>query len=163
MNNLIGIYKDIITESQNDIVTINVKYLNYNGETKNGQIEVNKSIERDTKAVFDELYDIGFPINSVEKADKRPDVELIRNNITSAYNYRFVAGTKTLSKHAEGLAIDLNPKVNPAKPSTMASAYDESIQTGKITQEVINIFKKHGFRWGGEIFKGFYDAHHFEQ
>ena len=84
------------------------------------------------------------------------------DNITTAYNFRFIMGTKKLSKHAEGYAIDLNPKVNPAKPSKISHVYDESIEVGKITDDIVNIFKKWGFKWGGEIFGDFYDSHHFE-
>jgi hypothetical protein len=71
-------------------------------------------------------------------------------------------GTNTLSNHAYGLAIDLNPKVNPAKPSKISHVYDEGISKGKITKEVIDIFKKWGFEWGGEIFGDFWDSHHFQ-
>ena len=84
------------------------------------------------------------------------------DNITTGYNFRFVMGTDKLSKHAKGYAIDLNPKVNPAKPSKISHVYDESIEKGKITPEVINLFKKWGFKWGGEIFGNFWDSHHFE-
>ncbi len=45
------------------------------------------------------------------------------------------------------LAIDLNPKNNPAKPSTMSELYDDSIEMGKITNDIVDIFKKYGFKW----------------
>jgi len=32
-----------------------------------------------------------------------------------------------------------------------------------LIEEIVNLFKKHGFKWGGEIFKGFHDAHHAEK
>lgn len=35
------------------------------------------------------------------------------DNNTSAFNYRTIAGTDRLSKHGQGLAVDINPRYNP--------------------------------------------------
>lgn len=145
-----------------DITEVKVDYIDYDGNLQSGVIEVNKDIAKETKSVFDELLKIRFPIYKIDKSHQRNDEDIINENITTGYNYRYIMGTKKLSKHAKGYAIDLNPKVNPAKPSKISHVYDESIKKGKITKEVINIFKKRGFKWGGEIFGDFWDSHHFE-
>lgn len=147
---------------EQDIVDLSIKYINYDGDTKYGILQVNKSIVDNTKGVFNDLYEIKFPIYKIDKSYQRKDEDIIMDNITTSYNFRFVMGTDKLSNHAKGYAIDLNPKVNPAKPSKISHVYDESIETGKITDEVIKIFKKWGFKWGGEIFGSFWDSHHFE-
>ncbi len=147
---------------ENDIVELSIDYIDYDGNHKIGTLEVNKNIEQNTKDVFNDLYEIRFPINKIDKSHQRNDADIIMDNITTAYNFRFVMGTDKLSKHAMGYAIDLNPKVNPAKPSKISHVYDESINKGKITKDIIDIFKNRGFKWGGEIFGDFWDSHHFE-
>ncbi len=37
----------------------------------------------------------------------------MNDNNTSSFNYRFISGSRILSMHANGLAIDINPKQNP--------------------------------------------------
>lgn len=147
---------------ENNIVELSIDYINYDGINKVGIIEVNSEIAKNTQGVFKELYEIKFPIYKIDKSHQRSDELIIMDNITTGYNFRYIMGTDKLSKHATGYAIDLNPKVNPAKPSRISHVYDESISTGRITDNIINIFKKHGFRWGGEIFGNFWDSHHFE-
>lgn len=147
---------------EKEIVSLEIDYIDYDGNHQTGTLEVNENIAENTLGAFNDLYEIGFPINKIDKSHQRPDEDIILDNITTAYNFRYVMGTKTLSKHAKGYAIDLNPKVNPAKPSQMSHVYDESIKTGEITKEVVDIFKKWGFKWGGEIFNNFWDSHHFE-
>ncbi len=149
-------------EIEKEIVSLKIDYIDYNGKKEVGIIEVNTRIADNVIGVFNDLYKIKFPINKIERSYQRPDKHIIINNITTGYNFRFIMGTNKLSKHAKGYAIDLNPKVNPAKPSMISQVYDESQEVGKITPEVISLFKKWGFKWGGEIFDGFWDSHHFE-
>ncbi len=149
-------------EIEKEIVSLKIDYIDYNGEKQTGIIEVNKNISENVLGVFTDLYMIKFPINKIDKSYQRPDEDIIMDNITTGYNFRYIMGTNYLSKHASGYAIDLNPKVNPAKPSKISHVYDESIQIGKITPEVVDLFKKWGFKWGGEIFDDFWDSHHFE-
>jgi len=154
--------EDTKEDIEKSIVTVNILYKNYEGKDTTGQIEVHKDIKNNIELVFKDLYEIEFPINMVDKSYGRDDEDIILDNITTGYNFRYVKGTTKLSKHARGYAIDLNPKVNPAKPSQMSHVYDESINTGKITDNIVNIFKNRGFKWGGEIFGNFLDLHHFE-
>lgn len=149
-------------EIEKEIVSLLIEYIDYNEEKQTGTIEVNKNIAENVVGVFKDLYEIKFPINKIDKSYQRPDEDIIMDNITTGYNFRFVMGTDKLSKHAKGYAIDLNPKVNPAKPSKISHVYDETIERGKITPDIINLFKKWGFKWGGEIFGDFWDSHHFK-
>jgi hypothetical protein len=146
----------------NQIVKIEVRFYNFKGEPETGYIEVNKSIKKETKNVFDKLYQKRFIINNVTVSNKRSDKEIILENDSTSFNFRTVLGKNRLSKHSFGYAIDINPKNNPAKPSEMFDIYDTTIREGIIEENTIDIFKENGFRWGGEIFKGFWDSHHFE-
>jgi hypothetical protein len=81
--------------------------------------------------------------------------ELERNNLGSliesfdgCFNPRFIAGSQLLSRHAWGVAIDLNYRANP---------------TGQITvqdRRLVETMKRWGFGWGGNWLVP--DAAHFE-
>jgi len=62
---------------------------------------------------------------------------------------------KQLSFHSFGIAIDINPNKNPNyRPKETPCKTD-------MPQELINILKNNGFRWGGE-YKSVCDSMHFE-
>jgi hypothetical protein len=64
------------------------------------------------------------------------------------YNSRFIAGTTSLSNHAFGIAIDLN------------SLQNQRGTVGQMDREVVAIFEKWGFSWGGHW--RYTDPMHFE-
>jgi hypothetical protein len=89
-------------------------------------------------------------------------------NNSSAFNYRFIAGTQKLSNHASGLAVDLNPFQNPfiygtgkIQPSGAVYRLDAP---GTLTElsPILQAFLERGWQWGGH-FQGFLDYHHFEK
>jgi D-alanyl-D-alanine carboxypeptidase len=76
------------------------------------------------------------------------------------YNCRKIAGTNRVSAHGHGIAIDINTKHTDywrwSKPGKDGSyAY-----RNKIPPEIVAIFEKHGFIWGGKWHH--YDTMHFE-
>jgi hypothetical protein len=145
------------------VTDVRVRYIDFNGDTQMGWIQVNERIVNQVRNTFNQLYKIGFRINKVEPANGRSDKELIDNNITTGFNFRLAIspnGPSRLSKHAWGLAWDINPQVNPAEPDCGMSFIDSEF--GVLEKEEIYLIKSNGFSWGGEIFKGFYDSHHFE-
>lgn len=70
-----------------------------------------------------------------------------------AYNFRLMRGANKLSVHSWGAALDLAPERNP-----LGKAWDEN--AGMMPQQVVDIFAKHGIRWGGKWKRP--DAMHFE-
>jgi hypothetical protein len=78
---------------------------------------------------------------------------------TGTYNCRAIAGTSRLSVHAFGAAIDLNTRFG-----------DYWLWSGKagaplkwknqIPIEIVEIFERHGFIWGGKWYH--FDTFHFE-
>ncbi|MBQ8462493.1 MAG: M15 family metallopeptidase [Prevotella sp.] len=99
----------------------------------------------------------------------------MRHNNSSAFCYRPVSGSKTLSKHARGLAVDINPFYNPyykdrpdgtryVQPAT-AVIYCDRTKTFpyKITRGDLchRLFTEAGFRWGGD-WRSCKDYQHFE-
>jgi D-alanyl-D-alanine carboxypeptidase len=75
-------------------------------------------------------------------------------------NCRVIDGTSRVSAHGHGLAIDINASMGEywrwTKPATDGTyPYKNSIPW-----EIVEIFEKHGFIWGGKWYH--YDTIHFE-
>jgi hypothetical protein len=149
-------YKNASIASKH-MVTINVKAWDTAGNTKMLPITINKEVENKVRKIFDEIYNSSekFPINSL-----------------GAFNYNFIVapdGSKTLSGHACGLAIDINPDQNPFvvngktvtgtawRPCPASNCSRLSIATNS---SVVKAFKANGFGWGGE-WKSAKDYMHF--
>jgi len=85
------------------------------------------------------------------------------DNNTSCFNFRRVVGSKTLSRHALGMAIDVNPLYNPwvyeldgepvVDPPGGAPYMDRTVDCPYIIDHDDLLYKlliKHGFTWGGD-------------
>ena len=73
----------------------------------------------------------------------------------SSYNNRSKIWGGGKSLHSWGIAIDINPETNPYQPGNYGPP------TTDIPPQIIEIFKKYGFAWGGD-WPGERDAMHFE-
>ena len=71
------------------------------------------------------------------------------------YNYRPKRGGGGLSLHSWGMAIDINPQSNPYQIGKTGDPQTD------IPPKVLEIFKNHGFQWGGD-WVGERDPMHFE-
>ena len=76
--------------------------------------------------------------------------------------WRKVRGANRLSAHSYGMTIDIGVAFsdywlwkNPGKSET-----DKIIYTNKIPKEIVEVFERHGFIWGGRWYH--YDTMHFE-
>ncbi|RJP57472.1 MAG: M15 family peptidase [Ignavibacteriales bacterium] len=144
-------------EIRKNLTLINVMYISFDEKIHKGQIVIHKQLSAELKEIFDELLAKRFPIEKVIPIVKYgwDDEKSMADNNSSAFNYRFIAGTEKLSNHSYGFAVDLNPLQNPyivgKKVSPAGSKYDPK-QIGTITAEsvVVKIFKKRGWEWGGD-------------
>jgi len=138
----------------NDIVKIEISFINFEGMDDKGILEVHKDVKDEVVKIFNEIKEIGFPIFKMETVDKYDfdDEKSVVANNSSAYNFRFVSGTTKLSDHAIGLAIDINPKQNPwIHPSALNKFPYVPGEKGTIEKgdQVVKIFEKYGWSWGG--------------
>lgn len=96
----------------------NVKfpYVDFLGkEHQNGNIVVLDAVAPHVAKIFSALHDLKFPIhqaNPMEFYKGDDEISMVNNN-TSGFNYRPIADQKSLSLHAYGVAIDINPVQNP--------------------------------------------------
>lgn len=161
----------------------NLRYLrllhyDIDGNIRLGELICHKSIATDLVEIFRELYKAQYPIEKMILIDEynADDNASMRDNNSSAFNYRMKTAGKTLSKHALGLAIDINPLYNPyvktrsngqqyIEPANAAPYADRSKHFHyKIDSADIccKLFKQHGFKWGGD-WKTIKDYQHFEK
>ena len=134
-----------------------------NAVHSDGEIIVLDAAAQNVAAIFDTLLDRRFPIakarlmNHYDGDDDAADID----NNTSSFNDRVVAGTNTLSLHAYGLAIDLNPVQNPfiqiaggkreVSPDEGKQYLDRKPPKPGMAETVIDIFADNGFTiWGGD-------------
>lgn len=143
-----------------------------------GEIIVNRHVAEKVAAVFGELFKLQYPIERMELIDnyKADDEASMTANNTSGFCYRVVAGSNTLSTHARGVAVDINPLYNPyvkkrdgkviVQPKAAEAYIDRSkrhslYQISGADDPAVRIFKRYGFDWGGD-WQTLKDYQHFE-
>ena len=126
------------------LTLVNVEYYSFDNRLHRGQIVVHRELEEDVRNLFHELRRQRFPAESVIP---------IRDH---------------LSRHAYGMAIDINPFHNPAHlrnghiipsrghyaPGTPGTLSD--------TSSIVRYMRQQGWRWGGG-WKSVQDYMHFEK
>ena len=172
-------YKNGCTMPRENLRYLHILHRNVDGKTQLGEIVCNASIADDLLAIFRQLYDAGYKIERmvlIDEYDADDERSMTANN-TSCFNFRPVSGSAKLSKHSQGLAIDINPLYNPCislgtgkvEPS---AGKKYAVERGKIADTkvpLINkkdacylLFKEHGFTWGGSWMSK-KDYQHFEK
>lgn len=159
-----------------DLRYLRVLYYGFDNKSHIGELIVNKSAAADFLAVFKKLYKEKYPIEKmilVDNYDAEDKASMADNN-TSAFNYRTVAGSKTLSKHALGLAIDINPLYNPCVEKEGKKTVVSPVEGKKYADRSLDnpyyikqndicyeAFTKLGFTWGGS-WNSLKDYQHFQ-
>lgn len=170
-------YKEDCTVPYEELRYLNVLYIDFEGNSQTGELICNKAIAQDLLEIFYELYLAQYPIDKIKLIDEYQaddDLSCAENN-TSCFNYRVVSGSTSLSKHALGLAIDINPVYNPyvtypngkvriTPPGSEAYANRDAAFPHKIDENDLcyQLFTAHGFTWGGN-WKTLKDYQHFQK
>ena len=171
-------YKKNCSIPRSSLRYLKVVHRNLKGETIMGELVCNKKIANDLIAIFKALYEASYPIERMVLIDDygADDDLSMRHNNTSCFNYRTVAGSKVLSCHSKGMAIDINPLYNPCVKKNAQGKVTVQPETGrKYTDRNKNfdckidtndlcykLFVQHGFVWGGS-WKRVKDYQHFEK
>jgi len=167
------VYLDPEVMTYDELRYLTVFHLGFHGCVHVGELIVHESIAEEVLQIFKELYQIRFPIEKMRLMSfygYSDELAMIDNN-SSAFNFRYVKNGKKLSQHAYGLAIDLNPLINPYIEGNLVSPpnglrYVDRVQRvqGMIKKNdpVYQIFKSYGWDWGGD-WTHLKDYHHFEK
>ncbi len=158
-------FTEAIRERQEVVAIV---YINFQGDYEQGQITVDKTIAPAVKDIFEELLEKRFPVQSVQPIASYAwdDDTSMEHNNTSAQNIRFVGRTGKLSLHSFGIAIDINPKQNPMvigeTTYPQGASYDPTGTTpGTVDEDIVALFARHGFEWGGN-WSSLKDYQHFQ-
>lgn len=150
---------------------LNVTFRGFDGEAHTGELVVAASEARDVVSVFRALFRSGFPIEEM-RLPTTADLEAHPTgdgNNTAALVCRAARGQTSWSAHAYGLAIDINPFLNPYVKGELvlpelASAYRDRSrrQPGIIHADSVAVreFRRIGWSWGG-AWRSLKDYQHF--
>ena len=152
---------------------LTLPYYGFDGQIKQGEMVCNKAISHDLLCIFRAFFSRAYPINSIRLVDDfgADDETSMQANNTSCFNYRTIAGTNVLSRHAFGMAVDINPLQNPCvkgsriQPKTATEYVDRDKDfPHKIDEDDFcnEVFSSFGFSWGGD-WRNSKDYQHFEK
>lgn len=148
---------------------VDVYYYGFDEKLHKGQLIVHREVVLDIIEIFEFIRESHFPVEKVIPICKYDwsDEKSMKDNNTSAFNYRFISGTRVISNHAAGLAIDINPKLNPYiknGSSLPTNCVYDTTKAGTISTSspLVAEFKQRGWQWGGD-WKSLKDYQHFEK
>lgn len=157
---------------------LHILHYDFQGEPVEGELICNQAIAQDLVEIFYELYCSEYQLERVHLIDEYngDDNASMEDNNTSCFNYRVVEGSSSLSKHALGLAVDINPLYNPyvtyekdgsetiAPAAAVSYADRDAAFPYKIDENDLcyRLFKEHGFTWGGD-WNSCKDYQHFQK
>lgn len=126
-------YKANCTIPRTELRYIRVLHYGFDGKVKSGELVCHQDIADDLIEIFQELYKAHYPIERIQLIDdyNADDEQSMLHNNTSCFNYRRVAGSKTLSYHSQGKAIDINPLYNPCVKRLRNGSTSISPKTGR--------------------------------
>ena len=170
-------YKENCSVPREELRHLIVSHYDFNHQPCVGELVCHRSIADDLLDIFKNLYAAEYEIEKIKLIDHYDaDDELsMSDNNSSSFNYRTVPGTKRLSNHSRGLAIDINPLYNPyvrklngktvISPSQGIRYADRNANfPHKLSADDLCVreFKRHGFTWGGDWTHS-KDYQHFEK
>lgn len=133
------------TEMQQYLTRIEVEIIDDNGNEGKMTLTVHKKLAAEIKAIFKEMKEQKFKIKTWE---------------CGAYNWRAMASDSSkLSYHSYGSCVDINTYNNAA--SYTGGTYLPGQDEFAVTTEIVNIWKAHGFYWGGDWEGYYFDPMHF--
>lgn len=170
--------------SYNELSYLTIKYYDLAGNIQKGNMIVNKILADEVLLIFQELYNAKYPIqrmdtveelkNEIDEVDFGDDENSnlgTKLSITSkwhnnTYSFNdFKEKDGTVSAHATGTAIDINPLINPKvieKNYSPLNAEKYTDRKGKKwtdeeknaaiskDSEIYKIFTKYGWTWSGD-------------
>ncbi|NUQ70326.1 MAG: M15 family metallopeptidase [Chthonomonadales bacterium] len=147
---------------------VTVRYRSFDGRLHEGQIVIHRDLASDIVAIFREIERIGFPVARVVPIVRYgwSDARSMADNNTSGFNYRAKPRGGGLSKHAFGMAVDINPMQNPyivGSTRLPPGARRDLRKAGTFAGgRIVAAFERRGWTWGGRYRRG-KDWQHFSK
>ena len=107
------------------------------------KITMHTKLKADVQEIFKQMKNAGFRVYG-------GDISYRQWGTDGGYNQPFY-----YSAHTYGHAFDINPNENCYMPArngvcTIGSLYRPGVNQYSVTEEIVNIWKEHGFYWGGD-------------
>ena len=170
-------YKADCTVPREELRYLRVLHFDAEGRIRLGEMVCHRAIAADLVDIFRKLFEAQYPIERMVLVDDygADDERSMTANNSSAFNFRFISGTRRVSKHGLGMAVDINPLYNPyvrwrdghrlVEP-VVAEPYADRTRAFRYKIEpddlCCRLFKAHGFVWGGD-WRSVKDYQHFEK
>jgi hypothetical protein len=158
------------------LARVRFSYIDFEGHQKqDGEMIVLDAVALHVQRLMMQLQTARFPLHSAHALTfyAGDDVASMADNNSSAFNGRPITGGGSWSKHAYGVAIDINPLQNPylsrsangqlsVLPASAKAFADRSTLRPGMTETIRGLFADNGFLvWGGD-WKQPIDYQHFE-
>lgn len=114
----VGAWRPECPVGRSELRRVRVNYVDFDGKVRRGTLVVNRDVAESVARIFTRLFEERFPIRKmipVERYGGDVNASLAADN-TSAYNCRQptqINAPVLESPHANGRAIDINPRENP--------------------------------------------------
>ncbi|WP_370325143.1 M15 family metallopeptidase, partial [Euzebya sp.] len=145
---------------RDDLRYVTVSFWGFDERPHTGEMIVHASWAEEVVDIFGQLFDARYPIEemrivSAEELDGTPTGD---GNDTTAFVCRPTRGSTNWSQHAYGLAVDVNPFINPYRRGDrilpeLAGAYlDRAHERPGMLDETsvaVRAFDAIGWGWGG--------------
>lgn len=118
-----------------------VEYLDRNGNRQTMNVTMHKKLKTEVQAIFKEMADAGFKVIG-------GDISYRTWGTDAGFSPPFPQ-----SAHTYGHAFDVNPEQNYCiygNGQVVGSHYSPGSDPYSVTPQIINIWKQHGFYWGGD-------------
>jgi len=154
-NGFLGVLYGALSAGQARKIMVNVNLFGFSVRVHPIMVEPLARVERDTRAILGESPEVRSFLRSLGTVDGQL--------------WRYIAGTRSLSYHSYGTAIDLLPVRYNGQFSYWRWAAEAGItkwwdlrldQRWMPPMDLVEIFERHGFVWGGRWL--FFDAIHME-
>ena len=127
------------------LTQISVPIINESGKETAMTLTVHKKLTANISGAFADMKKAGFQVIASQ---------------TAGYNWRMMASNSSkVSYHSYGCVVDLNWGHNGA--SYTGWPYNPGKDPYAVTTEIVQIWKNHGFYWGGDWSERYFDPMHF--
>lgn len=130
------------TENEKYLETFEVEYLDASGQEKTMNLTMHKKLKTEIQAIFREMKSVNFKL----------EWESGGGSIRGWGTDGGYTGNFSESAHCYGHAVDINVNANPCIGTCghVGGTYAPGVDPFSVTEEIVNIWKKHGFYWGGD-------------
>lgn len=165
-------YKENEYVKFDDLRFCKVLHIGFDGKEHEGELIVARDyisetgeiidFSKEVLEIFKEMYDAKYPIEKIRLIDyyDAEDEKSMLDNNSSSFIFRYILGTNRISWHSYGLAIDINPYVNPCfhpdsktvEPVGTEKFLNRSLEQAGLIKEgdaCHKAFTSRGWEWGG--------------